>query len=92
MIKTVAAKTADCDFLIVGGGMAGASVADALAVAAPSARVILLEREAAPGYHATGRSAALFLEGYKGPVIRALARASRRFLEAPPAGFCPTRC
>lgn len=89
MIKTVAAKTADCDFLIVGGGMAGASVADALAVAAPSARVILLEREAAPGYHATGRSAALFLEGYKGPVIRALARASRRFLEAPPAGFCP---
>ncbi|MBK8907092.1 MAG: FAD-binding oxidoreductase [Rhodospirillales bacterium] len=68
--------------------MGGASVADALVAAAPRARVVLLEREAAAGYHATGRSAALFLEGYKGPVIRALARASRRFFEAPPTGFC----
>ena len=45
------------DFLVIGGGIAGASVAWHLA---PGGRVIVLEREAQPGYHSTGRSAALF--------------------------------
>ncbi len=43
------------DYLIIGGGIAGASLAYWLA---PAARVIVLEREAQPGYHSTGRSAA----------------------------------
>ena len=47
------------DYLVIGGGIAGASVAHWLA---PHARVILLERESQPGYHSTGRSAALFME------------------------------
>ena len=49
--------------------------------------VVLLERESQPGYHSTGRSAALFIESYGTPQVRALTMASRAFLEQPPAGF-----
>ena len=72
------------DYLVIGGGIAGASVAYWLA---PHARVILLERESQPGYHATGRSAALFMESYGTAQVRALTMASRAFLEHPPEGF-----
>lgn len=72
------------DFLVIGAGIAGASIAYWLA---PHARVVLLERESQPGYHSTGRSAALFMESYGPPQVRALTCASRAFLEAPPAGF-----
>jgi len=75
---------ADCDFLIVGAGIAGASIGHFLA---PHGRVVVLERESQPGYHSTGRSAALFMESYGTPQVRALTLASRAFLEAPPAGF-----
>ena len=51
------------------------------------ATVVLIEREIAPGYHSTGRSAAVISENY-GPIgWRALVSASRPFFEAPPAGF-----
>jgi D-arginine dehydrogenase len=73
------------DFLVIGGGIAGASVAYFLA---PHGRVTLLEREAQPGYHSTGRSAALFDESYGSLQVNALTRASRAFFEAPPSGFC----
>jgi D-arginine dehydrogenase len=72
------------DFLIIGGGVAAASVGHWLA---PHGRVVLLERESQPGYHATGRSAALFMENYGTPQVRALTRASRAFLQSPPPGF-----
>jgi D-arginine dehydrogenase len=72
------------DFVVIGAGIAGASVAAHLA---ENHRVILLEREDRPGYHATGRSAALFTEIYGNPVIRALTRGSRKFLFEPPASF-----
>lgn len=72
------------DVIIIGAGIAGASAAHWLA---PHARVLLLERESQPGYHATGRSAALFMESYGPPQVRALTRASRAFLENPPEGF-----
>ena len=72
------------DVIIVGAGIAGASVGYFLAGAGD---LVLLEREDHPGYHATGRSAALFTETYGNAVVRALTRASRRFLESPPAGF-----
>ncbi len=76
---------AECaDIAVIGGGMAGASAAAELAV---GASVILLEREAQCGIHATGRSAASFSEAYGGAVIRQLARAGRAFLESPPLGF-----
>lgn len=76
--------TTTCDALIIGGGMAGASCGYFLA---DDAEVVLLEREEQPGYHTTGRSAALFYESYGNAVIRRITRASRDFLESPPDGF-----
>lgn len=73
------------DVAIVGAGMAGASLGWELARAGVS--VLVLERESQPGYHSTGRSAALFIETYGTEAIRALTRASRAFYETPPAGF-----
>lgn len=72
------------DILIIGAGIAGASVAAELA---RTHRVAILEREEQPGYHSTGRSAALFSEIYGNGVVRALSRASRDFFYRPPAGF-----
>jgi len=72
------------DVIVVGAGIAGASLGYFLA---PHARVLLVERETQPGMHATGRSAALYSATYGSPQVRALTRASRAFLAAPPAGF-----
>ena len=72
------------DAIMIGAGMAGASVAYFMA---PHARVLVLEREAFAGMHSTGRSAALFSETYGSPQVRALTRATRPFLMRPPAGF-----
>jgi D-arginine dehydrogenase len=65
-----------CDVLIVGAGIAGASAAYEIA---PFAKVLLLERESQPGYHTTGRSAAVFAPAYGNRVIRALTAASHAF-------------
>lgn len=73
------------DFIIIGGGIAGASTGFWLS---PHGRVIVLERESHPGYHSTGRSAALYTAAYGTPQVRALTQASRDFFDAPPAGFC----
>lgn len=72
------------DVVIFGAGIAGASLAWRLA---GQRSVALVEREVQPGYHATGRSAAMFMESYGPPAVRALTRASRAFYEQPPAGF-----
>ncbi|BBK34157.1 glycerol-3-phosphate dehydrogenase [Allostella humosa] len=56
---------------------------------APSATVTLIEREAALGYHSSGRSAAQFTVGITQPTMRRLAQASRPFFDQPPAGFAP---
>ncbi|MBC5764165.1 NAD(P)/FAD-dependent oxidoreductase [Ramlibacter albus] len=72
------------DFIVIGAGIAGASVSYFLA---PHGRVTLLERESQPGYHSTGRSAALYLESYGTPQVRMLTKASRAFFESPPEGF-----
>lgn len=73
------------DVLIIGAGIAGASLAWRLA---SKRKVLLIEREAFPGMHSTGRSAAMFMESYGPPGVRALTRASRAFYENPPTGFC----
>lgn len=75
------------DLAVIGAGIAGASVAARLA---PHCSVVVLERESQPGYHSTGRSAAMFMESYGPPGVRALTRASRQFYLNPPAGFSPT--
>ncbi|MEM7223194.1 MAG: FAD-binding oxidoreductase [Pseudomonadota bacterium] len=74
-----------CDILVIGGGIAGMSAAAELA---DLGKVVLLEREAFPGSHSTGRSAATFLQIYGPPTVRRLVRAGRDFLENPPDGFC----
>jgi D-arginine dehydrogenase len=74
------------DFIIIGGGMAGVSVADALGAAAT---VALLEVEPELGYHSTARSAALFAPAYGSTAFRILTRASEAFLSAPAAAGFP---
>jgi D-arginine dehydrogenase len=78
------ANDSNADFLVIGAGIAAASIGAWLAV---RGSVVLLERESQPGYHSTGRSAALFMECYGPPQVRALTMASRGFLEHPPEGF-----
>ncbi|MEP6146329.1 MAG: FAD-dependent oxidoreductase, partial [Nisaea sp.] len=76
--------TRHADYIIIGAGMAGASCAYFLA---PHGSVLLLERESQPGYHTTGRSAALYIESYGNAAIRALNRAGKPFFLNPPEGF-----
>lgn len=73
------------DFIVIGAGIGGASIAYWLS---RQARVIVLEGETQPGYHSTGRSAALFMESYGPAQVRALTGASIDFFKHPPAGFC----
>ncbi|QLC24501.1 FAD-binding oxidoreductase [Parasphingopyxis algicola] len=72
------------DFVIVGAGMAGASLAAELA---PAGSLLVLEAEDMPGYHATGRSAAFWSETYGGPFVQPLTSASQAFLATPPSSF-----
>ena len=72
------------DFLVIGAGIAGASVGHALA---EHGDVVVLEREDQPGYHSTGRSAAQYTALYGNRVIRALTRIGKTFFDDPPAGF-----
>lgn len=75
------------DVLIVGAGIAGASLGFELAA---DRRVLMLEREDRPGYHATGRSAAMLIASYGTDAVRGLTKASRPFFERPPADFSET--
>lgn len=72
------------DIVIVGAGIAGASLAWRLV---GSREVLLLEAEIQPGLHSTGRSAAMYMASYGSPQARALTRASRGFYLQPPPGF-----
>jgi D-arginine dehydrogenase len=73
------------EYAVIGAGIAGASVAAELA---GDASVVLVEMESQPGYHTTGRSAAMFAPGYGPQPVRALTRASGDFFRTPPKGFC----
>ena len=55
--------------LVIGGGIAGLSVAARLA---PHVRVVVLEGESAPGYHASGRSVAFAHYGLGNVPVRTL--------------------
>ncbi len=67
------------DVIVIGGGMAGVSIGCELA---GDHTVALLDMEPTLAYHTTGRSAAMFLESYGGPTVRALTVCSRPFLES----------
>jgi D-arginine dehydrogenase len=74
----------EVDVLIVGGGIAGASLG---AEVAAHRSVVVIEAEAQCGAHSTGRSAAFWLESYGGATVAQLTSASRRLLDSPPAEF-----
>ncbi|MCP4004509.1 MAG: FAD-binding oxidoreductase [bacterium] len=72
------------DFVVVGAGIAGSSVAYELQ---GHGSTVVLERESLPGHHTTGRSAAFLVESYGSAAVGRLTRAGRHFLEEPPEGF-----
>jgi D-arginine dehydrogenase len=74
----------DADFLVVGGGVAGLSAAARLV---RHGKAIVLEAEAALGYHSSGRSVSFSHYGIGNATVRAMTAWSRRFFEAPPADF-----
>ena len=72
------------DVAVIGAGLIGASAACHLS---EHCKVVVLEQEPRPGYHSSGRSAAVLLPSYGGPLARALTSASVDFLTHPPEGF-----
>ena len=76
------------DFLIIGGGIAGISAAARLS---HLGKVTVLEAESALGFHASGRSAAMFEETYGSPSTVALNQASRTYHESTNGGVLSPR-
>src|SRR5262249_36106448 len=76
--------SSDFDFLIIGAGAAGAGAGYQLAKLGKTA---ILEAEDMPGYHSTGRSAALFTRNYGPATVRAVSAVSYDFFRSPPEGF-----
>lgn len=72
------------DVIVIGAGIAGASAAFELS---KTASVLLLEREDQPGYHTTGRSAAVYAPAYGNRPIRQLTAASRAFYDDQAGGL-----
>jgi D-arginine dehydrogenase len=72
------------DYLVVGAGISGTAAACELA---SHGSVLLVEAETTAGYHATGRSAALFTPHQGTPLVQAINRASAAFFAMPPTGF-----
>ncbi|MEP7456513.1 FAD-dependent oxidoreductase [Phyllobacterium sp. SB3] len=79
-------ETIETDVLIIGAGIAGVGAAAALA---GTHRVVIVERESQPGYHSTGRSAAIFIPNYGNDVIRGLNRASAPMFHNRDTSFFP---
>ncbi len=76
---------ASADIIVIGAGAAGLSAAYFLS---KSASVIVIEAESQPAYHSSGRSAAMYIEGYENREVQALTLAGKSFFFNPPDGFC----
>jgi D-arginine dehydrogenase len=77
------------EVIVIGGGIAGASLVYFLAELGIT-DVLLLEREGQPGQHSTGRSAAVLAELDAQPVVMRLKMLGGEFLRHPPEDFCET--
>ncbi|WP_136619299.1 MULTISPECIES: NAD(P)/FAD-dependent oxidoreductase [Mesorhizobium] len=75
----------DYDYLVIGAGISGSAAAYELAALGT---VALIEAESTPGYHSTGRSAALFTPNYGVATVRRINKTSQAFFLNPPAEFC----
>ncbi len=53
-----------CDFLVIGGGIIGISIARELKRRHPHSKVLLLEKEVRCGYHASGRNSGVLHAGF----------------------------
>ena len=80
-------KPIEAEVIVVGAGIAGASLAYFLACRGRGAGVVILEREEQPAVHSTGRSAAMAVELHHDPIVRSLIHRGVGFLESPPADF-----
>lgn len=69
------------DVIVIGGGIAGVSAAAELA--RNGAAVVVLEAEPQIGYHATGRSAAIFIRNYGNATLRGLNAVAEPIFEEP---------
>ncbi|MCV2893687.1 NAD(P)/FAD-dependent oxidoreductase [Lentibacter sp. XHP0401] len=76
------------DIIVIGGGIAGISVAARLA---PHAKVTVLEAESALAYHASGRSAALFEANYGLPSTVVLNKAGETYFHEANGGYLSPR-
>jgi len=76
------------DFIVIGGGIAGISAAARLS---DHGTVTVLEMEEALGYHASGRSAAMFEENYGNTSTVALNRASADYHHSANGGYLTPR-
>ena len=76
------------DIIVIGGGIAGVSIAARIS---KFMKVTLLEREDSLGYHASGRSAAVFLKDYGNNIVKALNHASCDYLEKANGGVLSPR-
>ncbi len=81
-------KSLDTDVAIIGGGIVGFAVAHFLGA---HRHVTVLEMEAQPGYHSTGRSAAVLVQAYEGGPTQELTGLSRAYLLAEQAALAPHR-
>ena len=72
------------DIIVVGAGIAGASAAAEMAA---EAGVVMVDMEAQPGYHASGRSAAYFATSYGKRIVQEITASCESFLLSPPPGF-----
>ena len=73
------------DYLVIGAGISGTAAAFELSA---HGTVVVIEAESMPGYHSTGRSAALYEPNYGNAVVRRITQASKSFLLNPPSKFC----
>ena len=74
----------DCDVVVIGAGVAGLGAGYFLS---EKAKVIVLEQEDQPAYQSSGRSAALYIEGYENPVVGPDSNSNGFFWLAGQGGF-----
>lgn len=74
------------EYLIIGAGFAGAATAYHLSRRGAT-DILLLEQEAIPGFHSSGRNAAMIRQCVSDPALLALTRDGSRFLRDLPADW-----
>lgn len=55
---------ANCDFLVIGGGVIGLSIARELKARHKDTRILIIEKEASCGFHASGRNSGVLHAGF----------------------------